>query len=99
MYQTKKKLTSILEDGFLLFSHIKIKYNHHKLISFVINFLMVIKYLRTFSIITSYPYTKVSLKERQAQPHKRTHRFILGNPHGEEKPAKLPQYRIQPNIM
>ena len=38
--------------------------------------------------------SKISLKDRQAQPHKRTQRFILGNPHGEENPAKLPMYKM-----
>ena len=32
-----------------------------------------------------------SLKERQSQ---RTQYFILGNPHGEENPAKLLYYRF-----
>ena len=35
-----------------------------------------------------------SIKEQ-----KRTKRFILGNPYGEENPTKLPLYRIQPNTM
>ena len=33
-------------------------------------------------------------KKRKAQSHKRTQRFILGNPHGEENPAKLPLYKM-----
>ena len=28
-------------------------------------------------------------EERQAQPHERTRRFILGNPHGGENPTKF----------
>ena len=42
---------------------------------------------------------KGSLKERQAQPHERTPRFIVGNPHGEEIPSKLPLYRIRPGTV
>ena len=42
---------------------------------------------------------KGSLKERQAEPHDITHQFILGNPHGVENPAKLPQYSIQSSIV
>ena len=34
------------------------------------------------------------MKHRQAQPHKRTQIFILGNPHGEENPTKLPLYKM-----
>ena len=34
------------------------------------------------------------MKDRQAQPHKRTQRFILGNPHGEENPTKIPLYKM-----
>ena len=60
---------------------------------------MVIQDVRTFSIIISQPYTKGSLKERQAQPHKIRQIFILGNPHGGENPTKLPQYILQPSKM
>ena len=38
-----------------------------------------------------------SLKEQQVQSHKRTQRFILGNPHGRENPAKLPQIELNQN--
>ena len=43
--------------------------------------------------------SKGSLKERQAQPHKRTRRFILGNPAREEIPAKLLLFRIRPSTV
>ena len=37
-----------------------------------------------------------SLKKQQVQSHKITQIFIIENPHGGEKPTKLPQYRTQP---
>ena len=58
--------------------------NHH----IIIKFIMVISDLITFLIITTQPSQKISLKDRQVQPHKRTQRFILKNPHGEENPTK-----------
>ena len=39
------------------------------------------------------------LKKRQTPPHKRTQIFILGNPHGEEIPTKIPLYRLQPSVV
>ena len=57
---------------------------------------MVIQDLQTFSIKT---ISLGSLKEGQIQQDKRTQRFILGNPHGEENLEKIPPYRIQPSIV
>ena len=34
------------------------------------------------------------MKDRKAQPHKITQRFIPRNPHGEENPAKIPLYKM-----
>ena len=34
------------------------------------------------------------MKEQQVQSHKRTQRFIPGNPHGEENPAKISLYKM-----
>ena len=53
-----------------------------------------IKYAKIDNISIQFNFTTIaytgSLKETQSQDR---HWFILGNPLGEENPAKLPQYR------